>query len=229
MRLTIIMPVLNEQATLRASIDRVRSAELPGEIEMEILVVDDGSTDGSMEILADEAHAGDLLVFRNPHTLGKGVAVQTGIAQATGDILLIQDAGLECDPSEYPDLIGPIVAGEQAIVCGSRFTGSPQAVLRQPGVRNMLSLTARLLYGAVLTDMETCVWAFRADSVKGIRLRSSRSGFGLEITAKLLKRGHRILEVPISYWPRYSHHHKKTTWRDGPLAFWTLIKYRFVD
>ena len=230
MKLTIIMPVYNERATLREIIRQVRAVELPNEMEKEILAVDDGSTDGSTEILADEAHSGDLLVFRHPVNLGKGAAVRSGIARASGDILLIQDADLEYDPRDYPDLIEPIARGEQAIVYGSRFSGSPQAVLFWHGLGNrLLTVTTNLLYGAVLSDMETCYKAFRADIVRGIPLRSRRFEFEPEITAKLLKRGHHILEVPISYRGRDFHEGKKITWRDAPVAFWTLLKYRFVD
>jgi glycosyltransferase involved in cell wall biosynthesis len=229
-RLTIIMPVYNEQATLREIIRQVRAVELPNETEKEILAVDDASTDGSTEVLADEAHAGDLRVFRHPVNQGKGAAVRTGITQATGDILLIQDADLEYDPRDYPRLIQPIASGEQAIVYGSRFSGSPQKMLFWHGLGNrLLTLTTNLLYGAVLSDMETCYKVFRSDVVRGIPLRSRRFEFEPEITAKILKRGHHILEVPISYRGRDFHQGKKITWRDAPIAFWTLLKYRFVD
>ncbi|HNS49799.1 MAG TPA: glycosyltransferase family 2 protein [Anaerolineae bacterium] len=230
MRLTIIMPVYNERATLREIIRQVRAVALPDEMEKEILAVDDGSTDGSTEILADEAHSGDLRVLRHPTNLGKGAAIRTGITQATGDILIIQDADLEYDPCDYPSLVTPITRGEQAIVYGSRFSGSPHKMLFWHSLGNrLLTLTTNLLYGAVLSDMETCYKAFRADVVRGIPLRSRRFEFEPEITAKVLKRGHHILEVPISYRGRDFHQGKKITWRDAPIAFWTLLKYRFVD
>lgn len=230
MRLTIIMPVYNEQATLREIIRQVRAVVLPEEIEKEILAVDDGSTDGSTEILAEEAHAGDLRVLRHPTNLGKGAAIRTGISHATGDIYVIQDADLEYDPCDYPSLVRPIASGEQEIVYGSRFSGSPQKMLFWHSLGNrLLTLTTNLLYGAVLSDMETCYKAFRADVVQGIPLRSRRFEFEPEITAKVLKRGHHILEVPISYRGRDFHQGKKITWRDAPIAFWTLLKYRFVD
>ena len=224
------MPVYNEQATLREIIRQVRAVVLPDEMEKEILAVDDGSTDGSTEILADEAHAGDLRVLRHPTNLGKGAAIRTGISQATGDIYVIQDADLEYDPCDYPSLVSPIANGEQEIVYGSRFSGSPEKMLFWHSLGNrLLTLTTNLLYGTALSDMETCYKAFRADVVHGIPLRSRRFEFEPEITAKVLKRGHHILEVPISYRGRDFHQGKKITWRDAPIAFWTLLKYRFVD
>jgi glycosyltransferase involved in cell wall biosynthesis len=224
------MPVYNERTTLHEILRQVRAVELPGDMEKEILAVDDGSTDGSAEILAGEAHAGDVRVFRHPVNRGKGAAIRTGITQATGDILLIQDADLEYDPRDYVNLVQPIVVGEQAVVYGSRFSGSRQRMLFWHWLGNkLLTLTTNLLFGAVLSDMETCYKAFRADVVKSIPLHSRRFEFEPEITAKVLKRGYHILEVPISYRGRDFHEGKKISWRDAPVAFWTLIKYRLVD
>ncbi|MGC9333779.1 MAG: glycosyltransferase family 2 protein [Anaerolineae bacterium] len=229
MKLSIIMPVFNEAATLSQILDQVRAVELPG-IEKEILVIDDGSTDGSREILAGEAQASDIHVHLHPGNLGKGAAVRTGIEHATGDLLLIQDADLEYDPRDYPKLIQPIVEGRVAVVYGSRFLGPRKAMMFWHMIGNkLLTLTTNILYNAILSDMETCYKCFRADVVKGIPLRSRRFEFEPEITAKVLKRGHRIFEVPIAYYGREFHEGKKITWRDAPVAFWTLIKYRFVD
>ena len=229
MKLSVVMPVYNERETLREILHQVRAVELPG-MEREILVVDDGSTDGCREILAEETTAGDLVVFYHDQNQGKGAAVRTAIRQATGDLILIQDADLEYDPREYPLLIRPIAEGRVKVVYGSRFLGPRKAMLFWHMLGNkLLTLTTNILYNAILSDMETCYKCFRADVVKGIPLRSRRFEFEPEITAKVLKRGHRIFEVPISYYGREYHEGKKISWRDAPLAFWTLIKYRFVD
>jgi glycosyltransferase involved in cell wall biosynthesis len=228
-KLSIIMPVYNEQDTLAEILDQVRAVDLP-DVEKEIIVVDDGSTDGAREILAQEAEAGDLRVLYHDRNRGKGAAVRTGIEQATGDIILIQDADLEYDPRDYPTLIRPIVEGRVAVVYGSRFLGPRKAMLFWHMLGNkLLTLTTNILYNAILSDMETCYKCFRADVIKDIPLRARRFDFEPEVTAKVLKRGHRIFEVPISYYGREYDEGKKITWRDGPVAFWTLIKYRFID
>jgi glycosyltransferase involved in cell wall biosynthesis len=229
MKLSIIMPVYNESETLREILAQVRAVELAG-VEKEILVVDDGSSDGSPEILYDESGAGDLHVFFHDRNLGKGAAVRTAIEHATGDLILIQDADLEYDPRDYPNLIRPIVEGRVTVVYGSRFLGPRKAMLFWHMLGNkLLTLTTNILYNAILSDMETCYKCFRADVIQDIPLRSKRFEFEPEVTAKVLKRGHRIFEVPISYYGREYHEGKKISWRDAPLAFWTLFKYRFVD
>ncbi len=229
MKLSIIMPVYNERETLREILAQVRAVDLGG-IDKEIVAVDDSSTDGSRDILAEEAAAGDLKVFYHAVNRGKGAGVRTGIEHATGDIILIQDADLEYDPRDYPVLIRPIVEKRVAVVYGSRFLGPRKAMMFWHMMGNkLLTLTTNVLYNAILSDMETCYKCFRADIVRGIPLRSRRFEFEPEITAKVLKRGHRIFEVPISYYGREYHEGKKISWRDAPLAFWTLIKYRFVD
>jgi glycosyltransferase involved in cell wall biosynthesis len=229
MKLSILMPVYNERETLSDILAQVRAVELPG-IDKEIIVVDDGSTDGSAEILAREAEAGDLQVLSHSRNRGKGAAVRTAIEQATGDLLVIQDADLEYDPRDYPALVRPIIENRVTVVYGSRFLGPRKAMMFWHMLGNkFLTLTTNILYNAILSDMETCYKCFRADVVKDIPLHSRRFDFEPEITAKVLKRGHRIFEVPISYYGREYDEGKKIGWRDGPIAFWTLLKYRFVD
>ena len=229
MKLSIIMPVYNEQETLSEILGQVRDVELDG-VEKEIIVVDDGSTDGSPDILAGEAEAGDLHILSHDQNRGKGAAVRTAIEHASGDLILIQDADLEYDPRDYPNLIRPIMEGRVAVVYGSRFLGPRKAMFFWHMLGNkLLTLTTNILYNAILSDMETCYKCFRADIIKDIPLHSRRFEFEPEITAKVLKRGHRIFEVPISYYGREVHEGKKISWRDAPIAFWTLIKYRFVD
>jgi glycosyltransferase involved in cell wall biosynthesis len=229
MKLSIIMPVYNECETLSEILSQVRAVELP-DVEKEILLVDDGSTDGSREILDQEASVGDVRVFYHEQNQGKGAAVRTAVKEATGDLIVIQDADLEYDPRDYPALIQPIVEGRVTVVYGSRFLGPRKAMLFWHMLGNkLLTLTTNILYNAILSDMETCYKCFRADVIKDIPLRSRRFEFEPEITAKVLKRGHRIFEVPISYYGREYHEGKKIGWRDAPIAFWTLIKYRVVD
>jgi glycosyltransferase involved in cell wall biosynthesis len=223
------MSVYNEHETLREILSQVRAVDLAG-VDKEIVAVDDGSTDGSRDILAQEAAVGDLQVFYHDVNQGKGAGIRTGIEHASGDIILIQDADLEYDPRDYPAMIRPIIERRVTVVYGSRFLGPRKAMLFWHMLGNkLLTLTTNVLYNTILSDMETCYKCFRADVVKGIPLRSRRFEFEPEITAKVLKRGHRIFEVPISYYGREYHEGKKISWRDAPLAFWTLIKYRFVD
>jgi len=229
MKLSIVIPVFNERETLSEILGQVRAVELPG-VEKEILVVEDGSTDGCREVLAEEAQAGDLSVFYHEQNRGKGAAVRTAIEHATGDMIVIQDADLEYDPRDYPKLIQPIMERRVTVVYGSRFLGPRKAMMFWHMLGNkLLTLTTNVLYNAILSDMETCYKCFRADVIKDIPLRSRRFDFEPEVTAKVLKRGHRIFEVPISYYGREYYEGKKIGWKDAPIAFWTLLKYRFVD
>jgi glycosyltransferase involved in cell wall biosynthesis len=226
MKLSVIIPVYNEEATIQEILKQVRAANLAHEI----IVVDDGSTDGTRELLRQEENRPGTIVLYHDHNQGKGAAVRTGFDHAAGDILLIQDADLEYDPRDYPMLVRPIEEGRVKVVYGSRFLGPRKAMMFWHMLGNkFLTLLTNVLYNAILSDMETCYKVFRADVIKGIPLRSRRFEFEPEITAKVLKRGHRIFEVPISYYGREYDEGKKISWRDGPKAMWTLIKYRFVD
>ena len=245
MKLSILMPVYNERSTIREILARVRAVPLeingdiaivlhrPGPIvlEKEIIVVDDGSTDGTREILEEEEKVGDLRVFYHERNQGKGAAVRTAIQHATGDILLIQDADLEYDPRDYPTLLKPIIEGRAAVVYGSRFLGGPRTTMLfwHMVANRALTLLTNLLYDSILSDMETCYKVFRADVIRNIPLRSRRFEFEPEVTAKILKRGYRIYEVPISYTGREYAEGKKIGFKDGIIALWTLLKYRFVD
>jgi len=224
--LSVIMPVYNERETLSEILARVRAVDLP----KEIVVVDDGSTDGTREILREEEQKGDLKVLYHRVNMGKGAAVRTGLEHATGDFIIIQDADLEYDPRDYPKLLKPLLEGEAEVVYGSRFMdfGKSMFFLQALGNR-IVTMFTNLLYGTALSDMETCYKVFKAEVIKSIPLCSRRFELEPEITAKLLKRGYHIQEVPISYQGREYHQGKKLTWRDGIKALWTLIKFRFVD
>jgi glycosyltransferase involved in cell wall biosynthesis len=227
LKLSVIIPCYNERTTVATVVDRVRAVGLAHEI----IVVDDGSTDGTREVLAELDPRDDLKIILHDHNQGKGAAVRTGFKAATGDVLLIQDADLEYDPREYPVLLRPIEEGISKVVYGSRFLGGPRkAMFFWNMVANRtLTLVTNILYNAILSDMETCYKVFRAEIVRDIRLRSRRFDFEPEITAKVLKRGHRIYEVPISYNGREWDEGKKITWKDGVIAMWTLFRYRFTE
>ncbi len=225
MKLSILIPIYNERATAPEIIQRVQAAPF----EKEIIVVDDGSTDGTRDLLP-QAEKDGAIVLRHARNQGKGAAIRTALQRATGDIIVIQDADLEYDPRDYAHLVQPIVEGRAKVVYGSRFLGPRMAMMFWHMFGNtMLTLMTNVLYDAILSDMETGYKAFRADVLKDIPLRSRRFDFEPEVTAKVLKRGIRIFEVPISYYGREYREGKKIGWKDGVVAVWTLLKYRFVD
>ncbi len=237
MVVSIIVPVYNERETIRDILSQVRDVELvipaaSGEmtLDKEIIVIDDGSDDGTRDILAEEKKKGDLLLFFHRRNRGKGAAVRAGISRSSGEIVLIQDADLEYDPRDYPKLLQPIIEGRVVVVYGSRFLGPRKAMLFWHMLGNkLLTLTTNVLYNTILSDMETCYKVLDGDLARSLDLKSNGWGIDPEITAKVLKRGHRIFEVPISYYGREYYEGKKISWRDGFTVLWTLLKYRIVD
>ena len=228
MKLTIIMPVYNERNTVKEILRRVRAVDL-GEIAKEIIVVDDASTDGSADILKMEADS-TIKVLHHAKNMGKGAAIRTGLEHMTGDFMVIQDADLEYDPEDYRALLAPMLKKKAEVVYGSRFTGEHRDMLFWHMLGNkLLSLTTNVLYNTTISDMETCYKMFWRGALEGITIKSNGFNFEPEITAKILKKKIRVYEVPISYAGREYSEGKKITWKDGLLAFWTLIKYSFVS
>ena len=224
--LSVIMPVFNEKATLEEIIGRVLAVP----VRIELIAVDDASTDGSREMLETLSKEKGFRLLLQDRNRGKGAAVRKGIAAATGDVIVVQDADLEYSPEEYPDLLDLIQKGKADAVFGSRFIGRHRCFLFTHYLANLfLNLVTNVLYNTTMTDMETCFKAVRADVLKDLGLKSDRFGIEPEITAKLFKRGARVYEVPITYEGRDYSEGKKITWRDGFPALWTLLKYRFTD
>ncbi len=226
-KLSVIVPVYNERNTVAEIVRQMRAVELP--LDREVVIVDDGSTDGTRDILKQLADS-TVRVVLHPANHGKGAAVRTGLAQVTGDLVLIQDADLEYDPEDWPKLLAPALKGRAQVVYGSRFTGERRNMLFLHWVGNrLLSLCTNVLYNTTLSDMETCYKLFDRELIASINLRASGFDFEPEVTAKVLRRGVRIYEVPISYSGREFDEGKKITWRDGIVALRTLIKYRFIE
>lgn len=227
MKFSIIIPVYNEAKTIQEIIRRVQATGLVDEI----LAIDDGSTDGSREILEQLSKDGTIKLFVHDRNQGKGKAVRTGIQNASGDLILIQDADLEYDPREYPSLLKPIQEGIADVVYGSRFLGAGRRpVLFWNMVANrILTLVTNILYNNILTDMETGYKLFRRQVVQDMPLRAHGFDFEPEFTAKILKRKARLYEVPITFNPRDYSEGKKIKMKDAFIALWMLIKYRFVD
>jgi len=249
-KLSVLIPCYNEVETIREIVDQVRAVQIrlrvrDGKfarpvgadgmveivVEKEIVIVDDGSTDGTRDLLPQLGELPGVYVHYHARNLGKGAAVRTAIEQATGDVMLVQDADLEYDPRDYPTLLQPIIEGRSQVVYGSRFLGGPRkAMFFTHMVGNkLLTLFTNILFDTILSDMETCYKVFTRPVAEQLRLKSHGWGFDPEITAKILKRGHRIYEVPISYAGREYNEGKKISWRDGLTVMWTLLKYRLVE
>jgi dolichol-phosphate mannosyltransferase len=228
MKLSIIVPAYNEAQTIVGVIDRILAVDL-GDLEREIIIVDDGSDDDTGQLIDRSSWRGrqNVHVLGNPINLGKGAAIRLGLRHASGDIILIQDADLELDPAQYMRLLQPILDARTVIVYGSRFLGRQSHIPRRTRLANRaLTMLTNILYGSHLTDMETAYKVFRRDVLNGLRLRSVGFDFEPEFTAKVLRSGRHILEVPVDYRPRGIDEGKKIGWIDGMDAVYALIKFR---
>jgi glycosyltransferase involved in cell wall biosynthesis len=227
MNLSVIIPVYNEVESIREIVKRVKKTGLA----QEIILIDDGSKDGTRDLLAEMDGKENVRVFLHDKNQGKGAALRTGFDAARGDILLIQDADLEYDPRDYTVLLQPLEEGIADVVYGSRFLGGPRRVVMfwHMVANQMLTFMTNILYNTILSDMETGYKVFRRKVIEGMPLRSKRFDFEPEFTAKVLKRKYRIFEVPISFNPRDYSEGKKIKLKDAFEAVWTLLKYRFVD
>jgi len=224
--LSVVMPVFNERDTIEEIIHRVLAIKM----RIELIVVDDMSTDGTIEILDRLQKERGFILLRQPRNGGKGAALRRGFAAVTGDLVIIQDADLEYSPEEYPQLTELICAGRADVVFGSRFLGRHRVFLLTHYLGNrLLTFIANVLYNTMLTDMETCYKVMRTDVLRSMELKSNGFGIEPEITAKVFKRRYRVYEVPISYDGRGYDEGKKITWRDGVVALWVLVKYRFTE
>lgn len=226
-KISILIPVYNEVATLESILKKVEETDFCG-LEKEIILIDDYSTDGTRDLYSKIPYK----VLYHQFNQGKGAALRTGLKEATGDIVVIQDADLEYDPADYAPLLQLILDGKADVCYGTRLAGgkpSRSFMFTHWLGNKFLSLTTNILYGSTLTDMETCYKAFRRDFIQGIEIKSNRFDFEPEITAKILKRGARLYELPVSYYGREFAEGKKITWVDGIHALWALIKFRFID
>ena len=224
--LSVVMPVFNERETIEEIIPRVLAVP----VRTELIVVDDGSTDGTRDLLTGLQKQHNFKLIFQPKNGGKGAALRRGFQDVTGDLVVIQDADLEYSPEEFPDLIDLICKGRADVVYGSRFLGRHRVFLftHYLGNRLLTSIT-NVLYNTMLSDMETCYKVMRTDVLRSFRLEANGFGIEPELTAKIFKRNYRVYEVPISYDGRGYEEGKKITWRDGVVALWVLLKYRFSE
>lgn len=226
MKLSIVVPIYNEEKTLRVILKKI----LDQPLEKEVILVDDGSTDGTREILKSLDHP-EVRVILLPENRGKGAALRAGFREASGEIVIVQDADLEYNPEEYPSLVRPIEEGVADVVYGARFLGGPHRVLyfwHYCG-NKLLTLITNVLFNINLNDMETCYKVFRREALEGVEIKSDRFGFEPEITARMVKSRQRIYEIPISYFGRTYEEGKKITWKDGLVALYTLLRFRLFD
>lgn len=234
MKLSIIIPVFNEEKTISKILEKVKSVKLPNNFKKEIIVVDDGSTDATARILKEVR---GVLYFAHNANLGKGAAVRTGISHTSGDVLIIQDADLEYDPNDYNKLLDCLIKNSANVVYGTRLKNYPLKLWGKDKTplpthwlgNKFLTFVTNILYGSSISDMETCYKLFYRKVIDGVALNSNRFEIEPEITAKMLKSGHKIYEIPITVKPRTHKEGKKINWQDGFTALLTLIKYRFVD
>jgi len=229
-KISILVPVFNEVQSVQEILRRVQAADVCG-LDKEIIVVDDASTDGTSEVLKKLSSEPNIRTFSQPYNRGKGAALRKALENATGDIVLIQDADLEYDPSDYPKLLRPILDGRADVVYGSRFAGGTHRVLLfwHYMANRTLTLISNMLCNLNLTDMETCYKVFKRRCVEGLRLTSERFGIEPELTAKLARRRYRFYETDISYSGRDYSEGKKINWKDGLAALWFIFRYRFFD
>jgi glycosyltransferase involved in cell wall biosynthesis len=224
--LSVVMPVFNERGTIEEIIQRVLGVKM----RVELIVVDDVSTDGTTEILERLQKEHGFVLLRQPRNAGKGAALRRGFSVVTGDMVIVQDADLEYSPEEYPLLTHLITSGRADVVFGSRFLGTHRVFLLTHYLGNrLLTFITNVLYNTMLSDMETCYKVMRTDVLRSMELKSDGFGIEPEITAKVFKRRYRVYEVPISYDGRGYEEGKKITWRDGIVALWVLLKYRFTE
>jgi len=234
MKISILIPVYNEFRTLPLVLERVLKAPLPAGCEREVVIVDDGSTDGTTELLRElMARYGDspfIVAHHSAVNFGKGAALRLGLAKATGDIVLIQDGDMEYEPNDYPKILEPLVQGKQQVVYGSRFMGTMKKSMKWSNflANKILTYSSNIMFGAGITDEATAYKAFHMSVLRGLRLECIRFEFCPEVTAKVRRLGYHIHEVPISYNPRAIAEGKKIRWQDGVEALWTLIRYRLA-